>query len=592
MRNKKKYSINQRVTGFFLILFIAAAVLSTYYFASFAGLHYDNGYKSFLQDAEDAARDLEESVSILDHQLEWLANSANDTTYWMANSQYERAIHMRHITENLRGFLQTSPDIEAVMIVQRNSDVVWESHTMDEECFITFLNNYGREYTIRQHLPAVMNGYGNGMATHWILARNIICYREDQMVGQIVADIYAAVDLQSLIPGGNEGSTYLLCTQNGDYLKVIAAAGADAAHLQNQTYRVSEHGSGGSITIGGETYISSYKATEAKNLKLLVLMPQKLLMENLKPMVILGLILIGVLLVIAIYGSRVIISYIRKPLDRMTRDLERIGGGDTDYRLEPAESTEILKVTTGVNTLLDELEKHSNTIMDQQKALYEMELLHRESQMKSLQAQINPHFLYNTLECIRSISQHYGVAEISKIITGMIRIYRYSASNASDGTVESEFGSAEAYTQIMQVRYEGRYHIYLTMEPELQNCYMPKMILQPLIENAVSHGLTDRYADGNVWVTAQREGTDVLITIRDNGSGINSTELEQIRERLEKGIHTERKDGNIGLTNVHMRIRKTFGDQYGITVESEEGEGTVVTIRFPQKGKPERGDGK
>lgn len=582
MQKQKRYSINQRVTAFFLVLFIAAAGLSTYYFISFADIYYDNGQHSFAQNAEDAVRGLDETVSILEHQMEWLASSANDTTYWMANSHYERLIHMRHMTENLRSFLQTSTSIEAVMIVQRNRDVVWESHTMEEESFVTFLNSYGRTQTARQKLPAVMYGQAGGEATHWILTNTIVCYREDVLVGQTVADIYVAIDLESILPEANEDNTYLLCTRIGDTLQVIGAAGADAELMKKQTFAVPDQSGISDMRIDGEDYISFYGTPKAENLHLLILRPQKNFLMILRPMVFLGVVLICVLLLIAIVGSLVISSYIRSPLDRMVKDLERIANGDTTYRLKPAEASEILKVTTGVNTLLDELDTHSATIMDQQKELYELELLHSESQLKSLQAQINPHFLYNTLECIRSISQHYGVSEISKIISGMIRIYRYSASHVSNGTVESEFSSADAYGQIVQVRYEGRYNIVLEPDASLNPYYMPKMILQPLIENAVNHGLTDRYSDGEVRVTAREEGTDILVTVADNGKGIPEAELLALQERLERGMITVSKHDSIGLNNVHLRIRKTFGPSYGVKVESVQGQGTTVHIRFPK----------
>jgi len=588
MHKQKRYSINKRVTAFFLVLFIVAAGLAVYYFFSFTGVYYENGQRSFLEDAQDAVRDLDESVSILEHQLEWLANSANDTTYWLANSQYERVIHMHHMTENLRSFLQTSESIEAVMITQRNSDVVWESHSMEERCFLTFLDSFGRGWTTREHLPAVMYGRGEGEATHWVFTKTIVCYREDQMVGQVVADIYMAIDPGAILPETDTDNTYLLCTRSGDKLKVIAASGADAHRLGHRTYSVPEHTGVSSMAIDSVDYSSFYGIPEAENLHLLVLQPQRNFIVTLRPMLIFGLVLISVLLLIAIIGSRIINSYIRTPLDRMTKDLERIAGGDTAYRLKPAEASEILKVTTGVNTLLDELDKHGATIMDQQKELYELELLHWESQLKSLQAQINPHFLYNTLECIRSISQYYKVSEISKIISGMIHIYRYSASDVVEGTLESEFACAEAYAQIVQVRYEGRYEIEQELEESLKKCYMPKMILQPLIENAVSHGLAKRFSGGKVRVTASREQNDVLITVWDNGEGITEAKLEELRRRLEQGMDTEGRDGSIGLHNVHMRICRTFGAAYGLSIDSREGEGTAVSVRFPQTEKYDR----
>ena len=581
MRRPRRYSINKRVTAVFLLLFTVAAGLATYYFFSFASAYYEDGQHSFLEDAEDTMHGLDESVSILEHQLEWLSNSANDTTYWLSGSQYERLIHMRHITESLRSFLQTSQSIEAVMITQRNSDVVWESHSMEEERFLTFLDAYGRSWKTRQHLPAVMYGQGGSGKAYWIFTKTIVCYREDQMVGQVVADIYMAIDPETILPQTESESTYLLCARSGDSLKVIASSGAEADRFRERTYPVPQQTGISTVTIDGARYSSFYGIPEADDLYLMILQPQGDLMTSLRPMLILGLVLISVLLLVVVVGSRVINSHIRTPLDRMMQDLERIAGGDTDYRLEPAEAAEVLKVTTGVNTLLDELDKHSVTIMDQQKELYEMQLLNRESQLRSLQAQINPHFLYNTLECIRSISQYYGVSEVSKIITGMIHIYRYSASNEVDGTLSSEFACAEAYAQIVQVRYEGRYELELELDEALGDCYMPKMILQPLIENAVGHGLAKRFSGGKVRVTACRDGDHVQITVWDNGEGIPASDLEELRQRLARGADTEGRDGSIGLSNVHARIHKTFGADCGVTIDSREGEGTTVRLRFP-----------
>ena len=585
MRRPRRYSINKRVTAVFLLLFTVAAGLATYYFFSFASAYYEDGQHSFLEDAEDTMHGLDESVSILEHQLEWLSNSANDTTYWLSGSQYERLIHMRHITESLRSFLQTSQSIEAVMITQRNSDVVWESHSMEEERFLTFLDAYGRSWKTRQHLPAVMYGQGGSGKAYWIFTKTIVCYREDQMVGQVVADIYMAIDPETILPQTESESTYLLCARSGDSLKVIASSGAEADRFRERTYPVPQQTGISTVTIDGARYSSFYGIPEADDLYLMILQPQGDLMTSLRPMLILGLVLISVLLLVVVVGSRMINSHIRTPLDRMMQDLERIAGGDTDYRLEPAEAAEVLKVTTGVNTLLDELDKHSVTIMDQQKELYEMQLLNRESQLRSLQAQINPHFLYNTLECIRSISQYYGVSEVSKIITGMIHIYRYSASNEVDGTLSSEFACAEAYAQIVQVRYEGRYELELELDEALGDCYMPKMILQPLIENAVGHGLAKRFSGGKVRVTACRDGDHVQITVWDNGEGIPASDLEELRQRLARGADTEGRDGSIGLSNVHARIHKTFGADCGVTIDSREGEGTTVRLRFPADGR-------
>ena len=216
-------------------------------------------------------------------------------------------------------------------------------------------------------------------------------------------------------------------------------------------------------------------------------------------------------------------------------------------------------------------------------------LSNRQAQYLALQNQINPHFLYNTLEAIRGDALSMGMRDIAKITEALATFFRYTISNMDNlVSLEEELSNAENYFAIQNYRFGERVSMQVTIEPGSESVvdYMvPKLTLQPIIENAIIHGIEGQIGPGTVSVAIATDGSRLLIDVTDDGVGMSEAALDEIRRRLVypdvASGRDERHRGGIALANVNNRIKLLFGEQYGLRVSSIEGAGTKVEIELP-----------
>ncbi|MDF2652847.1 MAG: sensor histidine kinase [Paenibacillus sp.] len=211
----------------------------------------------------------------------------------------------------------------------------------------------------------------------------------------------------------------------------------------------------------------------------------------------------------------------------------------------------------------------------------------KKSELRALQAQINPHFLYNTLDSILWLAQSEKKDQVVQMVMALSKLFRISLSKGKDWiTLEKEIEHLQSYLTIQQMRYRDILDYKITIDSNLYSLLILKMTLQPIVENALYHGLKNKRGKGLVQITARIEDTDTfVIVVEDNGKGISEERLHQLRNDLMEP-HTPKETGNevsggFGLHNVHRRIRLYYGESYGVQVDSIEGEGTIVTIRIP-----------
>ena len=227
--------------------------------------------------------------------------------------------------------------------------------------------------------------------------------------------------------------------------------------------------------------------------------------------------------------------------------------------------------------------------------VYSVELKEKEAAIKALQAQINPHFLYNTLDMIKSMAELNGALQVSEMIMALSKLFRYATH--TDGvlvTIREELENLSSYMTIVNARFGGRIEFAARVPEELLTESIVKVCLQPLVENAISHGLGRGRAGGRIAVTVEKENGIITVTVEDNGGGILPDRLEEIRNRLERKEHVEEESGrgHVGLKNIHDRIRLYYGETYGIVIDSFPERGTVVTLSYPSDGGPDRENGK
>ena len=201
----------------------------------------------------------------------------------------------------------------------------------------------------------------------------------------------------------------------------------------------------------------------------------------------------------------------------------------------------------------------------------------RQAQYQALQNQINPHFLYNTLDSIAWMCEQGRNAEAVEMVNALARLFRISISRGHELIpIRSELQHAESYLQIQSHRYKNQFSYSFDVQEECLDYLCNKITLQPIIENAIYHGINGLVDEGEIRISCRADGDDILFTVEDNGTGMEPEQVQAIL-RKERSDHT-----GIGIKNVNDRLKIYFGPAYGITIDSVPDEGTRVYIRMPK----------
>lgn len=221
------------------------------------------------------------------------------------------------------------------------------------------------------------------------------------------------------------------------------------------------------------------------------------------------------------------------------------------------------------------------------KSEYENKMILMDTQMKALESQINAHFLYNTLEAINSLAEIEGAEDISVMALALGDMFRYSIkTKGALVTLEKELAHVKNFVAIQQIRFDNGFRFEMDVPEELYSCRILKLILQPLVENALYHGLLHCNAGSSIYLSARKENKIIYFTVKDDGVGMASETLEQLKKLLEEkpkfGELSQHANESIGLKNINARIRLYYGEDYGLSVKSEQGCGTTVQIKIPE----------
>lgn len=282
----------------------------------------------------------------------------------------------------------------------------------------------------------------------------------------------------------------------------------------------------------------------------------------------------GVLLVALWLSMRIV-----QPLTDIQVSMQRIERNLDDNRMSLPEEgfAEYASLAHSYNVMLRRIRGLMQETVDRQEQLRRMEI-------GALQEQINPHFLYNTLDSIVRVMETGRTPEAIEMVQALAKLFRLSINNGDYFlTVEQEMDYARNYLTIQQVRYKKRFKYELYMDESIKDLPCPKIILQPLIENSLKHGMSDM-PGCTLIVRARQEGYNIVLSVEDDGLGIPPEKLKKLQEMLrdDSNIMVKKSRYGIGLRNTNRRIKLLYGSDYGLAIESEVEERTCVTITFPK----------
>lgn len=287
--------------------------------------------------------------------------------------------------------------------------------------------------------------------------------------------------------------------------------------------------------------------------------------------------MLGIVVLLGIAAYLLAYRISRSTLERISRlakTMETVEQGDVMTRLDPEGSDEIAQLMDGFNRMMDRIDR-----LMEERVEYARQIKHLE--LKALQAQINPHFLYNSLDIINCTAISRNVPEISRMVRSLGQFYRASLSQGKEViSLEDEIRHAQLYVDIQNMRFDGRIHVEWDLDGSAGRCQVIKIILQPLIENAIIHGIFETPSKtGTIRVRTKREGGVLRITIRDDGAGMDdATRLANFSPTPPGGAEAK---GGYGVRNICDRLRIIYGEPYGLFCESAPGQGTAVTVLLP-----------
>jgi two-component system sensor histidine kinase YesM len=285
-------------------------------------------------------------------------------------------------------------------------------------------------------------------------------------------------------------------------------------------------------------------------------------------------IIISILCVlIALVLSQQISQEISKPISQLEDIMAKVEKGELDADIAINTNTkEIQNLSRSFQTMLLEIKVLLGRIKDNEKML-------RKSELKILQAQINPHFLYNALDTIIWLAEREEHRKVVNMTAALARYFRLSLSKGVEVIpIFSEIEHVKYYLLIQKIRYENKMTYSIEVNPEIYEYTTVKIILQPLVENALYHGIKDLEEGGHIKISGRKQGDNIVLTVEDNGKGMTKEQLENI---LNHPISSSMTSGGVAIKNVHERLQVYFGKNYGLKYESVLGEWTKVHVIIP-----------
>lgn len=325
-----------------------------------------------------------------------------------------------------------------------------------------------------------------------------------------------------------------------------------------------------------DNYFMTQNASGA-NLKVVVLTPKNIIYEaafkNYSWILMGSLLLDGILLIILF---RTFGAYSRQVEDILVT-MNHVTDSNLSVRInEENKQRELKEIAVGINLMLDDINQ-------QVKDIYLLEIEQKDAHMRALQSQINPHFLYNTLEYIRMYAVSEGVDELAEVVYSFASLLRNNTMQEKTVTLQRELEFCEKYVFLYQMRYPDRIAYHFTVDSEIDDVMVPKYIVQPLIENYFVHGIDFSRIDNAISVKVYRKNTSVVIDVIDNGKGMSDERLTEVNRLLVEDVSKERHQTSIGLMNVSDRLKLVFGDNATMVLYHNLAGGVIVRLTFEEE---------
>ncbi|MDD9265557.1 sensor histidine kinase [Paenibacillus sp. GCM10023248] len=279
----------------------------------------------------------------------------------------------------------------------------------------------------------------------------------------------------------------------------------------------------------------------------------------------------AVCIVIAILLPSLVVLNVAKRTNLIIRFTRKVKQGDLTARIQDNREDELGQISRSFNEMIDELNQYIDRV-------YKAEIKQKHTELTALQARVNPHFLYNTLEVIRMRAISQGAHDVGEMIYSLSALFRSFVQQKRNYTLKDELEACRLYLELFQIRYKDKFTYSIACDPRLASRRVMKMSLQPIIENYIVHGLRSESTDNELHIRVRLEEPFLHVQVEDNGNGISPERLKEIGMLLQS---EETEGESFGLRSINQRLKLLYGGKFGIEVHSEAGRGTCIDVWLP-----------
>lgn len=548
----------------------------------------ENSYNYTSQIIRQVNYDIDTYIDYMENVSTVMAKSADVSLYLFEDEQTEeeRGEERKRVLTQFNTIMESRADIYNIAAVAENGRYILNQgedeltpyiHIQDLDWYQAAMNSDTGIAVSSSHVQnAIQSSY------KWVitLSRVLVNNRTGEKAGLFFVDLnYSAIsDLCNNNSIGNKGYIFVLDAEGNviyhpkqqlmygglmtEHIEEIMACEKDSLTVRDGTerkmYTLSRSDKTGWIVVGA-VYTSE-------------------LLKNNKQAQVLYVLAAVILILGALLISHLLSRVITRPLRQLTESMSMVEKGQFDKANVYVEmENEIGSLGKSYNLMIERI----HTLMDEN--VYEQKQK-RKSELKALQAQINPHFLYNTLDSIIWMSEAGQNDEVVEMTSALAKLLRQSISNDHEQVeLIQEMEYVRNYLTIQKMRYQDKLEYSIEIEPDICHVEIVKLVLQPIVENAIYHGIKYKGSKGSLRICAYADGEDACIAVEDDGIGMDETVLCTIFDEKE----TSRRQSGVGVPNVQKRLKLYYGEEYGITYESRPGEGTKAVIRIPRRGEKE-----
>ena len=578
MKNKKSYRLQSKLmTYFFSLIMIIVIMLDIFFIYKMSETVEKETHVYAYEIVKQLGRNIE---SYIDHMQEvmWMISSQDTSLInQLKEPLNQKAVRKSYFLEEMRN-RGSSNGVVSINIFGENGLVLTDSASnaikdyidvKQMEWYTKAVEAQGKPVISASHTQNYLKNEGK-----WVFSLSAAIMEENKILGIVLIDMSYKnlTDMCNDIQLGEKGYVYIV-GQGQEMIYHPKQQLIYSGILQEDLARVMQQEEGSFTEILEDKRLVTVHSLKEVGWRVVGVSYIGELLVSKQEIIIPLIILTLLALVVAFLISKRIVSQTAKPIRELTEHMQEIELGKLGVEIDTQSDTEEIQcLTASFKEMVYKIEGLIEQVEDNQKKL-------RKSELKVLQSQINPHFLYNSLDTIIWLGEREECEKVVQMTAALARYFRLSLSKGKEViTIYEEVEHVKHYLQIQKIRYASKLTYTIEVSPDIFDEMIVKIVLQPLVENALYHGIKDLEEGGYIRVLGFREGNNIILEVYDNGKGMSR---EQIKNILKAPSSTSITKGGVAIKNVHERIQVYFGQDYGLSYESEYGKWTKVRITIP-----------